>query len=116
MTWRLILDSECDAAWNMAADESILESVVIGDSPPTIRIYRWDSTAISVGRHQDVARGLQVERCNKLGIRLVRRPTGGRAVLHGTDQTVSAAIRLDDLACSDSGVVESYRFLSRAFE
>ncbi len=100
----------------MAADEAILDSVVAGTSPATIRLYRWNKTSISVGRHQDIARGLDLEQCRQLDVPLVRRPTGGRAVLHGSDQTVSAAIRIADLGRDESGVVESYRFLSGAYE
>ena len=78
-----------DAAGQMAADLAMLDAVAAG-GPPVLRLYRWDPPALSLGRFQpedDVDRAA----CAARGVDVVRRPTGGRALLHGADLTYSAA-------------------------
>lgn len=95
-TWRLIRDGAGDAAWNMAVDEAILEAVIAGEQPPTVRFYRWANPSVSLGRFQRAERVLNVPLCRERGIPVVRRLTGGKAVLHGHDLTlcVVAPLRL----------------------
>ncbi len=112
-TWRLLEHGPCGAAWNMAVDEAMLDAVEASLAPPTLRLYRWDSPAVSVGRFQDVARGLDLDACRRLGVEVVRRPTGGRGVLHGGDQTLSVAVPLQQLGPTTQSVITSYRALSR---
>jgi len=113
--WRLILDDECEPYWNMAADSAILDAVIQGAVPPTIRFYRWDSPAVTVGRFQDVNRGIDVAQCQERGIPIVRRPTGGRGILHGGDQTVSIVVPESVLGSAAISVAASYRTLSEGF-
>ncbi len=90
-TWRLIVDPPRPGAWNMALDEALLEAVGSGKSPPTLRFYGWDPPCLSLGAFQpvaDISRGA----CAELGIDLVRRPTGGRAVLHHREVTYAVAL------------------------
>src|SRR5688500_13569424 len=81
MIWRLILDGAAAGAWNMAVDEALLLSHAAGAAPPTVRFYDWQPACVSLGRCQkfDAARAATIRDC---GFDLVRRPTGGRAVLH----------------------------------
>jgi lipoyl(octanoyl) transferase len=81
-----------DAAMNMAIDESVLTHHLNGDSPPTLRVFRWSQPSISLGRFQSIEREIVVERCQQRGIALVRRPTGGRAVYHCDEFTYSIVI------------------------
>ena len=78
-----------DAALNMAIDEAILLRHLQGQTPPTLRVFRWSQTSISLGRFQHVEREILTERCTQQGIALVRRPTGGRAVYHRDEFTYS---------------------------
>ena len=114
--WRLLVDPPSDPWWNMGVDEAITADVAEGKSPPTLRLYRWDRPAVSVGRFQDVVRGIDAEYCRSHQIPIVRRPTGGRGILHGGDQTVSVVVPEADLGAASKRVVESYRLLSRGFE
>lgn len=93
-TWRLIRDGAGDAAWNMAVDEAILEAVRTGESAPTVRFYRWAKPAISIGRFQQEARVIPLARCRHRQVAVVRRLTGGKAVLHGHDLTLCAVVPL----------------------
>ena len=109
-TWRLIVSEPADGATNMAVDEAILEAVAEGHAPPTLRFYAWSPPCLSLGmaqRHTDVDR----ERLSALGWDLVRRPTGGRAILHTDELTYSVIAPQDEPRVAGS-VVESYRRLS----
>jgi lipoate-protein ligase A len=90
--WRLIddLDSGIDAAGQMAADGALLEGVAAGDAP-ALRLYRWSPPALSLGRFQpdDHVDGAA---CARLGVDVVRRPTGGRGLLHGGDLTYAVVM------------------------
>jgi lipoate-protein ligase A len=79
-----------DAAGQMAADLALLESVVAG-GPPALRLYRWHPPALSLGRFQPET-DVDHEACRRLGVEVVRRPTGGRALLHGADLTYAVAL------------------------
>lgn len=97
-------------ASNMAIDCAILEAVAQGRQPPTLRLYGWKPFCLSLGygqRASDVDSGALADR----GWDLVRRPTGGKAILHGDELTYSLCLPRDHpLAHRD--VVESYRRIS----
>jgi lipoate-protein ligase A len=78
-----------EAALNMAIDEAILLRHLQGQTPPTLRVFRWAQTSISLGRFQHVEREILEEACAQQGVALVRRPTGGRAVYHRDEFTYS---------------------------
>src|SRR5256885_6330533 len=110
--WRLLLDPPAEGAWNMAVDEVLLDGVAAGSSPPTIRFYAWAPPCLSLGYFQsfDV---VDIAGCASLGVDVVRRPTGGRAILHDRELTYSVALPLSLLG-NDAGVLPSYRRLSQA--
>lgn len=109
-TWRLLLDGKRDGASNMAIDEAILESVIQGHSPPTLRFYGWSPPCLSLGRSQPLAEA-DLAACRAAGVDLVRRPSGGQAVLHAGELTYSVALLQSDPR-SAGGVLEGYRRLS----
>jgi lipoate-protein ligase A len=74
----------------MARDVSLLADVG-GGAPPALRFYRWDPPALSLGHFQSEA-DVDFDACRRLGVEVVRRPTGGRALLHGGDLTYSVAL------------------------
>jgi lipoate-protein ligase A len=80
--------AEGEAAWNMAVDEAILESHLQGRSPTTLRFYGWAPPAVSIGYAQRIDPQV-VSDITSRGFSVVRRPTGGRAVLHQGDLTYS---------------------------
>jgi lipoate-protein ligase A len=93
MTFRTLSDGKAAGAANMARDEGLARELSRGEIPPTVRIYGWDPPAVSIGYHQseeDLDRGALA----RAGIDLVRRPTGGRAILHWDEVTYCAAIPL----------------------
>ncbi|MGH9015016.1 MAG: lipoate--protein ligase family protein, partial [Acidimicrobiia bacterium] len=74
----------------MAADLALLDGVVAG-APPALRLYRWSPPALSLGRFQPDG-DLDAAACSRWGVQVVRRPTGGRALLHGGDLTYAVAM------------------------
>ncbi len=93
MEWRLIVDAPGRGAWNMAVDEALAEAVDTGASPPVLRLYRWSPPCLSLGFAQPYAVADAVF-CAAHGIDVVRRPTGGRAVLHHLELTYSVCAPL----------------------
>jgi len=76
--YRFIDTQVQDASMNMAIDEAVHTNHLRGVVPPTLRVFRWEQPSISLGRFQSVEREIESERCQQLGVALVRRPTGGR--------------------------------------
>jgi lipoate-protein ligase A len=112
--WRLLLDSPAKGAWNMAVDEVLLDGVAEGSAPPTLRFYEWAPACLSLGYFQPFE-VVDLAGCSRLGVDVVRRPTGGRAILHDRELTYSVALPLRLLG-SDAGVLPSYHRLSLALE
>lgn len=112
-TWRLIDSGLGDAAFNMALDESLALSVRQGISPPVLRLYGWNLPSVTLGCFQKPA-DIDLEYCLAQRIPVVRRPTGGRAILHGAELTYSFSARTD-LAFFSGGLINSYRSISEAF-
>lgn len=111
-SWRFILDPACDGAANMAIDESILEAVGRGDVPPTLRLYRWEPACLSLGYAQPAA-DADLDRIQARGWQMVRRLTGGRAILHTDELTYSVALPQSHPLVAGA-IVDSYRRLSTA--
>jgi lipoate-protein ligase A len=108
--WRLVRTPPYDGATNMALDEALLEAVSEGISAPTLRLYAWDPPCLSLGYAQPIA-DANHQRLHELDWDLVRRPTGGRAILH-IDELTYAVIGQDTHRYLSGGVLASYRRLS----
>jgi lipoyl(octanoyl) transferase len=111
-TWRLITTPPGQGAWNMAVDESLLEFATRRASPPILRLYGWNPPCLSLGYAQPAA-DVDQQALAEHGWQLVRRPTGGRAILH-TDELTYAVIAPDDEPRLRGNLLESYQRLSQA--
>lgn len=111
-TWRVIYSKPQKGAWNMALDEAILESVGKNNEMPVLRLYDWEPACLSLGYSQPVA-DVDLDQLHHFGWDLVRRPTGGRAVLH-TDELTYSVIAPDSEPRVKGSVIESYRRLAQA--
>lgn len=74
----------------MALDETLARACASG-GPPTLRFYGWRRPTLSIGRHQRLTEAADLGACERLGVEVVRRPTGGRAVLHEEEITYALA-------------------------
>ena len=111
MEWRLIKDSYHSGFMNMAIDEAIMIAHREGLVPPTIRFYQWSPPAVSLGYFQDLKKEINIDACQGMGIDIVRRPTGGKAVLHDKELTYSFVIRENHPLVNDS-ILETYKKIS----
>lgn len=86
--WRLLDTGSLDAFRNMSIDEAVLASFEPLRTPPTLRLYQWSRPGLSIGRFQHYDE-IDWQTCSRLGIDVVRRPTGGNALLHKSELTYS---------------------------
>jgi len=108
--WRVITDVARPGALNMALDEALLTAHATGDLPPTLRLYAWDPPCMSLGYFQRATAEVDLAACAAAGVDVVRRPTGGRAVLHEHELTYSIVVRQ---ALLPGGVLDTYQVLSQ---
>jgi lipoate-protein ligase A len=108
--WRLLQHDAAPGAWNMAVDEILLEEAMKG-AKPVLRLYSWRPYALSLGHFQQ---GDVVDKaaCAQAGVDVVRRPTGGRAVLHANEVTYSIILPPSH-PLTHVSVVASYQALSQ---
>ncbi|MFZ8795675.1 MAG: lipoate--protein ligase family protein, partial [Acidilobaceae archaeon] len=93
MSLRVIVDGPRDPQLNMAVDEAIARlRYTVGYD--TLRLYMWLPSGVSIGRRQDARRSARLEEVERLGFKLVRRPTGGAALLHPQDDEVTYSVVL----------------------
>lgn len=118
-TWRLLDTGTLPAVLNMGIDLALLELHACGVSPPTLRFYQWDPPAVSLGYFQR-RHSIDLTACKAMGLDVVKRPTGGHAVLHEHDLTYSVIagsaegipVKLADAyALLGDGLVNGFRLL-----
>ena len=110
--WRVIYDKPRSGAENMAIDQAIMEAVGAENMPPTLRFYSWQPVCLSLGYAQSV-KDVDLGRLQNNEWDLVRRPTGGKAILHTDELTYSVALP-ENHPIVRGGVIASYHRLSSA--
>jgi lipoate-protein ligase A len=108
--FRLLRHGPATGAENMAVDEAITMAIAEGLVPPTLRFYAWAPPCVSMGRNQKYAE-VDAARCAERGYGIVRRPTGGRAILH-TDELTYSLIASPEHPLMAGLVLDSYLRLS----
>ena len=112
-TWRLILGPHPrPGVLNLSTDEAILRTVAEGKAPPTLRLYGWSPPTLTLGRGQPWA-DADTTALRRDGIAVLRRMTGGTAVLNRDELTYAVAVRDDEPRLSGA-ISESYRGISEA--
>ncbi|MCQ6273727.1 lipoate--protein ligase family protein [Bacillus sp. V3B] len=110
-TWRFIDTDNGSASFNMALDEALLEWNSQGQIPPVIRFYGWNPATLSIGYFQKVEKEINLATVKEQGLGFVRRPTGGRAVLHEHELTYSVIVS-EEHSKMPKTVTEAYRVIS----
>jgi lipoate-protein ligase A len=111
--WRFIYTGQGDPYFNMAVDETLLSSVQNG-SPPILRVYEWNPPGVSMGYFQAVNKTVDRDKCLRKGMKLVRRITGGRAVLHNEELTYSFSGSCKIFPELGDNIFETYKQISKA--
>jgi lipoyl(octanoyl) transferase len=96
---------------NMAIDEAIFRANQRADSPPTLRFYSWSPPSVSLGYFQAAREEVNIEACRACSVDVVRRPTGGKAVLHENDLTY-AVIASDHNPLFPRDILGTYKVIS----
>lgn len=109
--WRFIDSGNCSPSYNMALDEALLDWHSIGKIPPVIRFYGWNPPTLSIGYFQKVEKEINLEAVKAHGLGFVRRPTGGRGVLHEHELTYSVIVS-EEHPDMPKSVTEAYRVIS----
>lgn len=112
--WRLVLDSGITGQENMDVDEELAAQVAAGKSAPVVRIYSWPCPAVTLGRHQKSEQLLDAQRCENSGIEIVRRPTGGKAILHLAGDVTYSVIAPANEEPFSQDVLASYAAVNEA--
>lgn len=108
---RILIDPALDGRYNMALDRAVQICVEDGDSPPSLRLYRWAVPTATVGRFQRIET-VDVEYARQAGVALARRFTGGRGVLHADELTYAfVASRAHGVP---EGIERSYAYIAGA--
>jgi lipoate---protein ligase len=102
-TWRLLPLETNNASMNMAIDEAILNTRIAGQVPNTLRFYRWQPSAVSVGKNQNPENEIYLDSCRQLGVDVVRRISGGGTVYHDFEGEVTYCVvaKTSDLGTAD---------------
>ncbi|WP_102691375.1 lipoate--protein ligase family protein [Rummeliibacillus pycnus] len=109
--WYFINSGPCSPAYNMALDEALLHWHSKGLIPPVIRFYEWNPATLSIGYFQRAQKDIDFDQLHKLNLGFVRRPTGGRAVLHEHELTYSVIVS-EEYPNMPKTVTEAYRVIS----
>lgn len=108
MNWRFENTGAHSGVFNMEYDEALAQALVSGAGNPTIRVYAWQPFAISLGWNQSIGE-IDLKKTSIAGIDIVRRPTGGRAILHANELTYSVIMRV-----RGRNILDVYADISRA--
>ncbi|WP_053367113.1 lipoate--protein ligase family protein [Bacillus sp. FJAT-27245] len=109
--WYFIDSGAGSPSFNMALDELLMEWHSEGKMPPVIRFYGWNPATLSIGYFQKAEKEINMEAVRGHGLGFVRRPTGGRGVLHENELTYSVIVSEDHPKMPPS-VTEAYRVIS----
>ncbi|KAB7708788.1 octanoyltransferase [Bacillus aerolatus] len=109
--WKFVDSGRQSASFNMAMDEALLEWHSEGKIPPVIRFYGWEPAALSIGYFQKAEKEIDFDAVKRHGLGFVRRPTGGRGVLHEHELTYSVIVT-EEHPNMPAGVTEAYRVIS----
>ncbi len=98
--WKFINTGPSRGAFNMLYDEQLARELAVSEFQGFVRVYGWSPPCISLGYHQRLT-DLNLVKCQELGVDVVRRPTGGRAVLHWDEVTYSVVSKVNGESLSE---------------
>lgn len=110
-TWAFIDSGNSTPAFNMALDEALLNWHSNGEIPPVVRFYGWNPATLSIGYFQRAEKEINIAEVKRQGLGFIRRPTGGRAVLHEHELTYSVIVN-EEYPDMPKNVTEAYRVIS----
>lgn len=113
VAWRLVDYAQADGAWQMAADSYFYRTIESHQEPVIVRLYSFIPPAISIGYHQTLEKVVDPQACAAAGIDVVRRPTGGRALLHRNEINYAVIADTARVPAFGKGLAEAFNIISR---
>lgn len=110
-TWRLLKLETNNAFTNMAIDEAILQARIAEKVPNTLRFFRWQPSAVSVGRFQDIFKEVNIENCKKHEVDLVRRISGGGSVYHDYEGEITYSVIVSKKDLETPDIFHAYKLI-----
>jgi lipoate-protein ligase A len=111
MKWRLIRNGKLNPYVNMGIDEALLDSVARGRSLPTLRLYMWSPSTVSIGRFQALDEAVNAQACSELGIPVIRRVSGGGSVFHDENGEVTYSVAMKEDVIKSRDFIDSFKFV-----
>jgi lipoate-protein ligase A len=108
--FRLLETGEHTGFYNMGLDEALLETVASGESLPVLRFYSWKPATVTLGYFQSLEDEIDLMACERHGVDIVRRITGGGAVFHQAEVTYSIILPVTH-PLAGASILESYQIL-----
>jgi lipoate-protein ligase A len=115
-TWRLLPLETNNAFMNMAIDEAILTARIAGQVPNTLRFYRWQPSTVSIGKNQNPENEVYLDACNRLGVDMVRRISGGGTVYHDFEGEVTYSVTAKVEALGTADITSVYAKIYEAIK
>ena len=115
LTWTLLIEPVGrPGAVNMAIDQALLDAVEARGGLGYLRLYRWHPPCLSFGRNEPALARYDRSEIERLGLDVVRRPTGGRAVWHDAELTYAVAAPVAAFGCLQDSYHAMHERLARA--
>ncbi len=106
--WRLLTLETHNAYANMAIDEAVMQARIRNEVQNTLRFYQWKPAAVSIGKFQSLVDEVQLENCDKLGVDVVRRITGGGTVYHSDHDEITYSVVANKRSLDTSDILDIY--------
>ena len=110
-TWEVIAPGSFAAHMHMALDEVLLNQVIAGERPPTMRMWRWIERALVIGSHQSVRNEVDLEAARAHAFVITRRMSGGGTMLCEPDRTITYSLYLPESMVAGVSFRKSYALL-----
>ena len=107
-SWEVLPIGAYPAHTHMALDEVLLEQVILGRRPPTMRLWSWIERALVIGSHQSVRNEVDVDAARELGFQVTRRMSGGGTMLCEPDGTITYSLYLPESLVAGISFRKSY--------
>ncbi|MDF2234662.1 biotin/lipoate A/B protein ligase family protein [Albimonas sp. CAU 1670] len=111
--WRIIGEQPVTPPMQMALDEVLAREVAAGRRPPTLRWWGWERPAIVIGNFQSLSNEVDLAQAQAHGIEVVRRATGGGAMLVEPGATITYSLYAPDALVADMSLADSYAYLDQ---
>ena len=107
-SWEVLPIGAYPAHTHMALDEVLLEQVILGRRPPTMRLWSWIERALVIGSHQSVRNEVDVDAARELGFQVTRRMSGGGTMLCEPDRTITYSLYMPESLVAGISFRKSY--------